>query len=115
MAGASTCARGHADLLPALAEFAGSRHAVLADLGHEGERARLTRPHKVSRNRDLGIAERSFNRVHAYVRARARAEQGRAWLKNHRALQKVTLCPWRIGAVTAAVLVILHLEHNRIT
>ncbi len=46
---------------------------------------------------------------------RARAEQGNAWLKNYRALQKVTLCPQRIGAIAAAVLVLLHLEHDRTT
>ncbi|WP_432501813.1 transposase family protein [Kineococcus arenarius] len=109
----TSCARTHADLLPALVEFGGAEHTVLADLGYEGERSRLTCPHKVPKNRDLSIGERSFNRVHAYVRARA--EQGNAWLKNYRALQKVSLCPWRIGVITAAVLVVLHLEHERTT
>lgn len=109
----TSCARTHPDLLPALVEFAGAGHPVLTDLGYEGERPRLTCPHKAARDRDLGVAERSFNRVHAYIRARA--EQGNAWLKNYRALQKVTLCPWRIGVIIAAVLVILHLEHDRTT
>lgn len=36
----------------------------------------------------------------------ARAEQGNVWLKNYRVLRKVTLGPWRIGTVTAAVLVL---------
>ncbi len=106
-------ARTHPGLLPALVGFADAGHPVLADLGYEGERTRLTCPHKVTRDRDLDVAERSFNRVHAYVRARA--EQGNAWLKNYRVLQKVTLCPWRIGSITAAVLVVLHLEHDRTT
>ena len=109
----TSCARTHPDLLPALVGFAGAGHPVLADLGYEGERTRLTCPHKGTRDRDLDVSERSFNRVHAYVRARA--EQGNAWLKNYRALQKVTLCPWRIGAIAAAVLVVLHLEHDRTT
>lgn len=88
-------------------------HTVLADLGYEGERVRLTCPHKVPKDRDLSVEERSFNRVRAYVRARA--EQGDAWLKNYRVLQKVSLCPWRIGTITAVVLVVLHLEHERTT
>ena len=108
-----TFARTHSDLLSALGEFAGAGHTVLADLGYEGERGRLTCLHKASKHYDLGIAERSFSRVHAYVRARA--EQGNAWLGNYRALQKVTLCPWRIGVITAAVLVVLHLEYDRTT
>ncbi|WP_432489437.1 transposase family protein [Kineococcus sp. SYSU DK018] len=108
-----TCARTHLDLLPALVEFSDAGHTVLADLGYEGERARLTCPHKVTTNRDLDVDQRSFNRVHAHLRARA--EQGNAWLKNYRALQKVTLCPWRVGVIAAAILVVLHLEHDRTT
>jgi hypothetical protein len=80
----TSCARTHTDLLPALVEFSDAGHRVLADLGYEGERVRLTCPHKVPKDRDLSVDERSFNRVHAYVRARA--EQGNAWLKNYRVL-----------------------------
>jgi hypothetical protein len=108
-----TCARTNTDLLPALVEFTDAGHTVLADLGYEGERTRLTCPRKITKSRDLNVEERSFNRIHAYIRARA--EQGNAWLKNYRVLQKVTLCPWRIGVITAAVLVVLHLEHDRTT
>jgi hypothetical protein len=32
-----------------------------------------------------------------------------------RRLRRVTLCPWRIGAITAAALVLLHHEHDRTT
>ncbi|RYZ31968.1 MAG: transposase family protein [Propionibacteriaceae bacterium] len=109
----TTCARKHHDLLPALEEFTVVGHKVLADLGYEGERRRLTCPHKTLKDRELTDDERQFNLVHAHIRARA--EQGNAWLKNYRALQKVTLCPWRIGAIAAAVLVVLHLEHGRTT
>jgi hypothetical protein len=109
----TTCARTHPDLLNALDEFTAADHKVLADLGYEGERDRLICPNKQPKDGDLTVSERSFNRVHAHVRARA--EQGNARLKNYRVLQKVTLCPWRIGAITAAVLVVLHLEHDRTT
>lgn len=119
----TTCARTHPGLLEALEEFTaaevdGPKIKVLADLGYEGERDRLTLPHKnpdTKKNPDakLTVDQRQFNLAHAHVRARA--EQGNAWLKNYRALQKVTLCPWRIGAIIAAVLVLHHLEHDRTT
>ena len=82
------CARTHADPLNG---FTRAGHAVLADLGYAGERAHPTCPHKVPRHRDLGITQNGFDRVRAYVRARA--GQGNAWLENHRVLPRVTLCP----------------------
>jgi hypothetical protein len=37
-------------------------------------------------------------------------------LKNTvKGLRRVSLCPWRIGAITAAALVLLHIEHDRTT
>ncbi|WP_374111619.1 transposase family protein [Pseudonocardia sp. ICBG1142] len=41
-----TCARAHPGLLDGLAEFIDDDHAVLADLGYEGESDRLTVPIK---------------------------------------------------------------------
>ena len=32
-----------------------------------------------------------------------------------KALRRVSLCPWRIGAITAAAMVLLHIEHDRTT
>ena len=32
-----------------------------------------------------------------------------------KALRNVSLCPWTIGRITAAALVILHTEHDRTT
>ena len=32
-----------------------------------------------------------------------------------KALRRVRLCPWRIGAITAAALVLLHTEYDRTT
>ena len=47
---------------------------------------------------------------------RAPAERGNSLLKTtFKALRRVSLCPWRIGAVTAAALVLLHYEHGRTT
>ena len=58
--------------------------------------------------------ERCVNLLHAAVRAPA--ERGNALLKTTlKALRRVSLCPWRIGAITAAALVLLHHMHDRTT
>ena len=51
-----------------------------------------------------------------HAAARAPAERGNSLLKTtFKALRRVSLCPWRIGAITAAALVLLHREHGRTT
>ena len=58
--------------------------------------------------------ERCVNLLHAAVRAPA--ERGNSLLKTtFKALRRVSLCPWRIGAITAAALVLLHHMHDRTT
>src|SRR5574342_320781 len=45
-----------------------------------------------------------------------RPERGNSLLKTtFKALRRISLCPWRIGPITAAALVLLHTEHNRTT
>jgi hypothetical protein len=42
------------------------------------------------------------------------AERANSLLKTtFKALRRVSVCPWRIGAITKAALVLLHLEHGR--
>ena len=90
------------------------KHAALADLGYEGERTALTTPIKHSAERPLTADERTVNLLHAAVRAPA--ERGNSLLKTtFKALRRVSLCPWRIGAITAAALVLLHHMHDRTT
>jgi len=61
---------------------------------------------------DRGRAHRHL--LHAAVRAPA--ERGNSLLKTtFKALRRVSLCPWRIGAITAATLVLLHHMHDRTT
>ncbi len=89
-------------------------HAVLGDLGYEGEREVLTVPVKKADGRQLTEDERTINALHAATRALA--ERGNSLLKTtFKALRRVTVCPWRIGAITAAALVLLHHEHGRTT
>jgi hypothetical protein len=87
---------------------------VLADLGYEGEGDLLITPIKRSGSRALTVDQRTVNALHAGVRAPA--ERGNSLLKTRfKALRRVSLCPWRIGAITAAALALLHHQHDRTT
>jgi hypothetical protein len=109
----TTALRGHTEALPLLAEWTDEAHAALGDLGYEGERATLTIPIKHRAGR-LTADQRTVNLLHAATRAPA--ERGNSLLKiTFKALRRVSLCPWRIGAITAAALVLLHHEHGRTT
>ena len=102
------------EVLPALAVWTDADHAVLADLGDEGERAALTIPIKQPTGRRLTDDKRTVNLLPAATRAPA--EPGNALLTTtFTAMRRVSLCPWRIGAITAAVLVLLHSRHDRTT
>jgi hypothetical protein len=110
----TTALRTHPEALPALAEWTDDAHAALADLGYEGERDALTIPIKHSAGHRLTADERCVNLLHAATRAPA--ERGNSLLKtSFKALRRVSLCPWRIGAITAAALVLLHHMHDRTT
>jgi hypothetical protein len=110
----TTALRSHAEALPLLAEWADEDHAALADLGYEGERTALTTPIKHGAGRRLTNDQRTVNLLHAATRAPA--ERGNSLLKTtFKALRRVSLCPWRIGAITAAALVLLHHVHDRTT
>jgi hypothetical protein len=110
----TTALHVHPEALPLLAEWTDHGHAVLADLGYEGERAALTTPIKHTAGRRLTTDQRTVNLLHAATRAPA--ERGNSLLKTtFKALRRVSRCPWRIGAITAAALVLLHHEHGRTT
>ena len=110
----TTALRTHAQALPLLAERTDEARAVLVDLGYEGERGVLTTPVKTTVGRRLTADQRTVNLLHAATRALA--ERGNSLLKiTFKALRRVSLCPWRIGAITAAALVLLHHQHGRTT
>jgi DDE superfamily endonuclease len=110
----TTALRAHAEALPLLAEWTDTDHAALVDVGYEGERPALTTPIKHPSGRRLTDDRRTVNLLHAATRAPA--ERGNSLLKTtFKALRRVSLCPWRIGAITAAALVLLHHEHDRTT
>jgi DDE superfamily endonuclease len=105
----TTALRAHPQALPLLAEWTDQVHAALADLGARGA---LTTPVKTT-DAPLTDDQRTVNLLPAATRAPA--ERGNSQLKTtFKALRRVSLWPWRIGAITAAALV-LHHEHDRTT
>jgi len=52
----------------------------------------------------------------AHNGVRATGERGNSLLKTtFKALRHVSPCPWKIGNIVAAALVLLHIEHDRTT
>lgn len=109
-----TCLKAHPEILAALSEWTGDDLPALADLGYEGEPATFTLPIKKPKGAKLTEQHKQLNWLQAH--ARARAEQANAVLKmTFKALRHVSLDPGMIGAIVAAALVLLHVEHGRTT
>ena len=99
-----TAARAHA--LPALYPAAARGLPTLTDKGYAGAGIGIQVPTK---GNNLCPEHRARNALISALRApseRANALLKRTW----KALERVTLCPWRIGDITAAALVLLHLQ-----
>jgi DDE superfamily endonuclease len=110
----TTALREHTDILPAPAQWTADQLRVLGDLGYEGERDTVTIAFKKPTDGELSETETMFNKAHNGVRAIG--ERGNSLLKvTFKALRNVSLCPWKIGRIVAAALVLLHTEHNRTT
>ncbi len=90
------------------ADWADEAHAVLADLGYIGEAGRLTCPiEKLAGPARLSTVQHTVSALHTATRAPA--ERGTSLLMTtYKALRGVSLYPWRIDAVAAASLVLLH-------
>jgi hypothetical protein len=109
----TTALREHA-ILPLLSTWTNDDLRVLGDLGYEGEQDTITVAFKKPKNRACTDVQQQFNKAHNAVRAIG--ERGNSLLKTtFKALRNVSLCPWNIGRITAAALVILHIDHNRTT
>lgn len=102
-----TAAREHA--LPALYPAAAAGLPTLADKGYTGAGIGIKVPTKGA---GLAIDNQARNRL--ITALRAPAERANALLKSSfKALRRVTVCPWRIGAIVAAALVILTMQRGR--
>lgn len=99
-----TAARNHA--LPALYAAAAAGLPTLTDKGYIGAGIGIQVPTK---GKNLHPDAQTRNQLLNALRApaeRANALLKRTW----RALERITLDPWRIGPITAAALVLLHLQ-----
>ena len=110
----TTALREHTEILSQLATWTAEQLRVLGDLGYEGEATTITVAFKKPKNGELSDIQKTFNKAHNGVRAIG--ERGNSLLKTtFKALRNVSLCPWKIGNIVAAALVLLHIEHNRTT
>jgi DDE superfamily endonuclease len=107
------CAKKAQDLLPAL-EFYEAEHQIptMTDLGYVSLSPALRHPYKKTKGAELTEQQIAYNKVIRSVHGMA--ERANALLKEtFAALQLVSLSPHRIGAITKAALVLLHVEHGR--
>lgn len=110
----TTALREHPELLPALATWIAENRPALGDLGYEGEADTITVAFKKPKGGQLTDEQKTHNKAHNGKRAVG--ERGNSLLKmTFKALRNISLCPWRIGKITAAALVLLHIEHDRTT
>jgi hypothetical protein len=109
----TTCARAAAGLMPALEQAAAEGMPTLTDLGYEGLAGPALRmPVKKLKGVELSEAHKQYNLIVRGVHAVA--ERANSLLKTtFKALRHVSVCPWRIGAIAKAALVLLYLEHGR--
>ena len=110
----TTAARADPDLLEKIRTWVDDGQLGLADLGYEGEADLLRIPIKKPAGGVLTVDQQAYNAVHGALRALG--ERANSLLKTtFKALRCWRGCPWRIGIVVAAALLLLHHEHGRTT
>ncbi len=110
----TTAARADPELLPQITAWVTDEHLSLADLGYEGEPKLFTLPIKKPTDDTLTDDQQTYNAVHSGLRCLG--ERANSLLKTtYKALRRYRGCPWRIGRIVAAALVLLHRENHRIT
>jgi hypothetical protein len=110
----TTALREHTEILPLFTAWTEDHLRVLGDLGYEGEADTITIAFKKPKGGELSDTQKTYNTVHNGIRAIG--ERGNSLLKmTFKALRNVSLCPWTIGRIVAAALVLLHIDHGRNT
>jgi hypothetical protein len=106
--------RADPDLLIQITAWVHDGQLGLADLGYEGEADILRIPIKKPAGGELTADQQAYNAVHGALRCLG--ERANSLLKtSFKALRRWRGCPWRIGDIVAAALVLLHHEHHRTT
>src|SRR4051812_46145645 len=102
----TTALREHTEILPLLTRIADDIR-TLGDLGYEGESDTITIAFKKPKDGTLTAVQEQFNKAHNGLRAIG--ERGNSLLKTtFKALRNISVCPWKIGDIVAAALVLLH-------
>jgi len=110
----TTAARADPDLLTLIAAWVSDGQLSLATLGYEGEPDLFTIPFKKPQGGELTVDQQTYNAVHGALRCLG--ERANSLLKTtYKALRRYRGCPWRLGQVVAAALVLLHHENHRTT
>lgn len=110
----TTAARTDPDLLALIAAWVSDGQLSLADLGYEGEPDIFTIPFKKPKGGELTVDQQAYNAVHGALRCLG--ERANSLLKTtYKALRRYRGCPWRLGNIVAAALVLLHHENHRTT
>jgi hypothetical protein len=109
-----SAARADPDLLGRITEWVGDGALVLADLGYEGEPDIFRIPFKKPADTTLTVDQRAYNTVHGALRCLG--ERANSLIKTtYKALRRYRGCPWRLGDIVGAALVLLHHENHRTT
>jgi hypothetical protein len=109
-----TAAKADPHLLELIALRVSDGQRSLADLGYEGEPETFKVPFKKPKGGQLTVDQQAFNAVHGALRCLG--ERANSLLKStFKVLRRYRGCPWQIGKIAAAALVLLHIEHDRTT
>ena len=109
-----TAARADPDLMMLIALWVNDENMTLADLGYEGAPEAFRVPFKKPKGGQLTEDQQAFNAVHSALRCLG--ERANSLLKTtYKVLRRYRGCPWRLGKIVAAALVLLHVEHDRTT
>jgi hypothetical protein len=110
----TSAARADPELLARITDWISDGALALADLGYEGEPETFTIPFKKPQDGQLSVDQQTYNALHGALRCLG--ERANSLLKTtYKALRRYRGCPWRLGDITAATLVLLHHEHHRTT
>jgi hypothetical protein len=110
----TTAMRADPVLLRCITEWVDDGRLALADLGYEGEADTFKMPVKKTTGKNLTIDQQAYNAVHGALRCLG--ERANALLKaTYKVLRRCRGCPWRLSAIVAAALVLLHHENGRTT
>ena len=95
-------------------DWVGDGALVLADLGYEGEPGLFRIPVKKPAGGASTVDQQAYNAIHSALRCLG--ERANSLLKTtYKALRHYRGCPWRLGDIVGAALVLLHRENRRTT